>query len=666
MLQREIYLGHSYKSARELLGVRRDDHAVRLGLDPQVVRRALDWLAGFVRPAPPFPVQWALDLLISHYQAPKLRELFKNIDFRGLPHRAAFVDFLRNRQTPLYSLEELAELTEAFRSHLLHDRELLLRTGLPRISFEHCLFLHLRLTWLYYVKVPSAISFGRNASGGHEASYQWAPLVPKTVIIPDVLSSQQSVGDLEGFHQAAGEDEYEEVADSGKSLSYEDTPLIEGLSADDAARLEAGRAKLFHLKISILEQLVHALRSGTAANLWDHCLPLLTEALTADDVGFYLRIDDFYSNLIPRIGRMVGGGDKLVVGGLTDLLDVIGHYEKEIVVGAMAQTREALTDLVKLDSRRSPRLIVENYFQLMGLPERQLVDTAFELFQSLESQEKAFWKRYRRRINHALENDFEVEIVPRQKVKRKLPHKFKPEAEGLARPLKARSEAAQQASQRKAFPLGELLTGEDYLFRKAGQSWIIKYEGEMTLPKDAKGLRYIHCLLSYPNTPFHVLLLVQIVEKPELHPATDVFSKMSREQLAKLHLRSPTPEEAKKIADPILDEQAVKAYKRTCTELKSKLKEALKKGRTKQAEHYREQIEFIETQLRAARGLRRRTRKSVDEGEKARQAVCQDINRSLKAIKEDAPNLSCHLDEALKPLGFYPCYRTDRLIPWVT
>ncbi|GAF95157.1 unnamed protein product, partial [marine sediment metagenome] len=46
-----------------------------------------------------------------------------------------------------------------------------------------------------------------------------------------------------------------------------DAALIDGLSQDDAARLEAGREELLDLKIHILEAVLQALRSRTTEGL---------------------------------------------------------------------------------------------------------------------------------------------------------------------------------------------------------------------------------------------------------------------------------------------------------------------------------------------------------------------------------------------------------------
>ena len=194
----------------------------------------------------------------------------------------------------------------------------------------------------------------------------------------------------------------------------------------DRIRLKAARDILFGLKVNVLKKLLQSIISPGQSAPWDKCLPLLTESISAEESEFYLRMDRFYTG---ENIRDKGGAEEIPglnrAGGLTDLLEIIGHFDKELAIGTFAHTRDALGILLKLDKTNCPRLFVTNYFEVVDHPLRNDLDSALDLFSSLQTADKDFWENYRTRVIHALENDFRAEVVG-EKVKRELGQLFKP------------------------------------------------------------------------------------------------------------------------------------------------------------------------------------------------------------------------------------------------
>ncbi len=52
------------------------------------------------------------------------------------------------------------------------------------------------------------------------------------------------------------------------------------------------------------------------------------------------------------------------------------------------------------------------------------IDRALDDFEERDAQEMAFWHEFETRVNQALENAFEEEVVVRTRVKRRLAAKF--------------------------------------------------------------------------------------------------------------------------------------------------------------------------------------------------------------------------------------------------
>ena len=206
---------------------------------------------------------------------------------------------------------------------------------------------------------------------------------------------------------------------------YEDAALIEDLDPEDAARLVAGRQQIFDLKIRVLQRLLTALRHRDAHTLWSDCQRLLTNTLTAEEAEFYLRMDRFYLGFDVRTGETVDEGADLFAGGLTDLLEIIGHFEEEVTIGALDRTRRRLSLLPD-----GPR--ISSYYEAVGKPWRGDLDAALDLFLHLDAQAQAFWTSYRGRVHGALENEFYEEVVVPTKVKGQFVDSFQPQIRTFA------------------------------------------------------------------------------------------------------------------------------------------------------------------------------------------------------------------------------------------
>src|SRR5262249_16869361 len=148
--------------------------------------------------------------------------------------------------------------------------------------------------------------------------------------------------------------------------------------------------------------------------------------LPIKDVDFYCTMDNFYWGFDLETGEKTGTRVDMHAGGVTDLLNVIGHYEKELTLGTLAQTRDALGIFIQPDELGCPHLAIDSYYQVLGGPERVTLDAALDRFQALDLQELSFWLNYARRVQKALAEEFyEVVEIP-TKVKRKDVPQFKP------------------------------------------------------------------------------------------------------------------------------------------------------------------------------------------------------------------------------------------------
>lgn len=443
--------GKDYDPLREVVRIEAEALARGTGLDPDRVRSVLertarDWQGRRLPDKGGFDdlergvMFWPSLEAACYYMRPdEALWLFERADLRRLEERVVFVDYLADPGTPLYSLDELAWLTKSLISYFERNREHLVRTGYPKTTFERSSWLRAHLAKLYFVKLPVEVRTRWTANREFECSYKWPRQPPEDLGMREAPFETGLAGLTPGYMYGSRGKVYTSEGEPIEFVPYEEAALMQNLAPEKAIHLEAGRALLLDLKIRVLGELLEAVRTRRATHLWQNCLGHMTELVTADQVGFYLRMDAFYSGCDWVAGDTVAPGGYMA-GGFTDLLKVIGHYEKELRIGLLARTREALSDLVRLGSLYSPRLAIHSYFEVAEQAAEMALDRAYAVFPSLQAEEEAFWSEYRTRVNRSLQGEFFVEVIHRQRVRGRVADRFEPSLRKYSDWLKARLE----------------------------------------------------------------------------------------------------------------------------------------------------------------------------------------------------------------------------------
>ncbi len=183
-----------------------------------------------------------------------------------------------------------------------------------------------------------------------------------------------------------------------------------------------------------------------------------------------------------------------------------------------------------------------------------------------------------------------------------------------------------------------------YAFAREGAYWAITYEGRKFNLPNLNGLRYIACLLASPGVEFGVLDLVSSAggRTPMAPPALD--------DVAQAGLRVKGPQEE----DDLIDDEARAAYRRQLAELRQKKNLSEDELKAKR---------WLESELRAATGLRGRPRKIASDEEKARINVTNLVRSAIKKIDVHDPALAIFLSNSIKT-GLRCSYFPDRPITW--
>ena len=175
-------------------------------------------------------------------------------------------------------------------------------------------------------------------------------------------------------------------------------------------------------------------------------------------------------------------------------------------------------------------------------------------------------------------------------------------------------------------------TKEAAVWVRQGTTWRLAFAGTEAHLPDAKGLQDIAVLLAAPGQEVHV------------------FTLLGREE----------PEHG---ADPVLDEEAKRRYRRRIEELRRDTERADHNGDVAASQAASAEVEALLRELSGATGLGGRDRRLGDDVERARKTVSARIHDVLGRVAAVHPALSSHLEASIV-LGVRCSYRPTMPVAW--
>ncbi len=419
---------------------------------------------------------------------------------------------------------------------------------------------------------------------------------------------------------------------------------------EDAARLGGMRPGLLDLRVRILRRLSEAALTRSTAGLEEDCFTTLGDALTYEEAQFLLSMDAFYEGLygIKDFAWSPMRSMAFHNSGLTDLFEIIGHFEKEIAVGTMRKTAMDLQTALGDTS-------VSSYYEIIPLSKRACVDAALEDFLRLEEAERDFLDDYRTRISCALETRFGENVTVSLKVRRGQAQQFTPMLRTFADFVKAYVDATGQfpnlslsSPETTSTPLGNV-------FRCSGATWTVTFNGVTKHFNDTKGMRYVHFLIQHRSREFHVLELARDVDGL---PLPDVTHSQMRTEEEGIPFASRTSQRE------LMDDDYEAAVQEKVKELQEKRDLAETMGDEDAVSAAQDELEQYLSSLASGIGRGGRHREFTDEGERARQRISKAIHSALRTIQDELPELYAHLKSSMLPLGHTVRYKPTTPIDW--
>jgi hypothetical protein len=177
------------------------------------------------------------------------------------------------------------------------------------------------------------------------------------------------------------------------------------------------------------------------------------------------------------------------------------------------------------------------------------------------------------------------------------------------------------------------------VFRRLAQVWVLKYEREMILMEDARGLSYLARLLADPG---------------RIVPAASLLAA-----LAGIDPRITTGS-----SGHLLDDETFVKYKRRYTELEEELEEAENHNDLGRVAKLKSERDALGMELARAYGLAGRKRERTDV-ERVRKSVSMAVKRAIDSIRDQHAVLGRHLRNSISP-GLTFSYDPERETEWLT
>ncbi len=170
---------------------------------------------------------------------------------------------------------------------------------------------------------------------------------------------------------------------------------------------------------------------------------------------------------------------------------------------------------------------------------------------------------------------------------------------------------------------------------RQGDVWTLTFDSVHTHLKHSKGLTDLAVMLAAPGREVAAAALMQGIEQRT----------------------------ASEGSDEVLDERARNEYRARLQAIEEDLEEAQSFNDLGRIQRLESEHDAIFAELRAATGLRGRSRKLKDPSERARKAVTARIRESIQRIAEAHPAAGEHFSAAVRT-GSFCCYEPKTAVDW--
>jgi hypothetical protein len=206
------------------------------------------------------------------------------------------------------------------------------------------------------------------------------------------------------------------------------------------------------------------------------------------------------------------------------------------------------------------------------------------------------------------------------------------------------------------------------IFRKEGEMWHVQYAEKKDYFDDIKGFLYVFLLLRGAGKEFHVQQLQGEANRLDVRDSFGYGGVISEDERDKMNADGAVGviggDGKASVCNPVIDDQALKAYKDRIAELDRLIDYAEDYRNFSMKRKLEEDRVALRREIIRASGLGGELRAMSDDAEKARKAVSEAIRRALKKIEKENERLYFHLKNAIS-LGVYCKYAPEIEQNWI-
>jgi hypothetical protein len=588
---------------------------------------------------------------------------------------------LRITSLPYYTLDELADLLEAYIDHRERNRDLLIQTGYPNKGFALCPWLDQFLTPVFPTKLAIDVGVIPVGASAHESA--WRPYLFHLADRFTCAREPTQEDTVYTYRWAAASGPLESLCSDvflvrsdpphwalepmPRCDDYQKAVLIGGLTSEIARDLEGARRHFLRIQIGLLEVCVRCLRERNADGLWPAALTQLLHAATPEEVQGYLSANAAYdtSELTALVKEAPYPVLINLTGGILGLVSLLGYCEGELRIGKFHKAKQEIEPILQAVGP------VTHYWEVAELPIRPRLDRAIDAFWEREKQADEFHDRFIERVDAELRDLLQtqdIKISPRLRLPPEPAQSLNDIVQYWVEFQVAHWKATGQLSSFGS-PLGEGVThglsakgresAPGYLFQRKGQRWHIVYQDCEFDLNDLKGLGCIAYLLGSPNKTFGVLELEMAVEGTSCNLEGSPYRRMTGGQLEDEGLTIA----ARGARDTMIGNGGVQVWKEALKRRHAEKEMAIQRGDQEAAAAAQDDLDRLQSAFRAMMSRGGLPREFRDEIENARNRVGNAIRSALTRIQRYSEPLYRHLDNTIQrgeTLGYAP----DQLLPW--
>jgi hypothetical protein len=316
-------------------------------------------------------------------------DLINSIGVEKFVKNSILLKKLLSKNNPIFTLKQLFQILNDYEEYFRDNKTQILERGISFHRFHQSPWLDFRLSTIYNSKGPNLVRYNESCESEFIYSY-W----PEKNFIRNESKFEQNI-----------------------YLPPSKRSIIPKISKQNEIFIKKNRPMLLKIKIDVLHEIKNSLPSES---LIDISFKILKKHLSIEQIQLFFLLDKLFMDCTVLDSGISNNNIRLHPGGISDILFLCAHIEKEKQIGTFDSTMKMLFKSFNVHEALS-MFGTKSYFNYLSaaidncyihhidkipLPGRNSIESIFEHFISKEEQENDFWIEFNQQINHSFKTLF--------------------------------------------------------------------------------------------------------------------------------------------------------------------------------------------------------------------------------------------------------------------